>query len=203
MVNLNVGTFFRIWSILLAYQIKVCSFHTHPPPHKWTKSCIYHCWNYISLYFSLLFQILSHHGKLSCNTDRPFSFHLHYRKASAPISLVFLIQIRQASRLTYDKSWQNRFCYVCQRPGHRHSTMSKNVIPHRPYLSELLVIFNWHLHLTFWMYILLLSLYLHMNTKKTIFCTVLKHIFLLFKKAVLLKLRTSFIPLCVILWVLS
>lgn len=32
--------------------------------------------------------------------------------------------------------------------------------PHRPYLSEFLVIFNWHLHLTFSMYFLVLSLYL-------------------------------------------
>lgn len=36
--------------------------------------------------------------------------------------------------------------------------------PHRHYLSEFLVIFNWHLHLTFSMYFLVLSLYLSSNS---------------------------------------
>lgn len=37
--------------------------------------------------------------------------------------------------------------------------------PHRPYLSEFLVIFNWHLHLTFSMYLLVLVLYLPTSSK--------------------------------------
>lgn len=101
----------------------------------------------------------------SCSADRAFSASIHIT-ARLQLQFSWYFSFRLDKHLSLCTIRADSIDPAMLAKGLVADTLlcQRMSTPHRPYLSEFLVIFNWHLHLTFSMYFLVLSLYLSSNS---------------------------------------
>lgn len=101
----------------------------------------------------------------SCNVDRAFSAFF-YTTAWLQLQFSWYFSFRLDKHLSLCTIRSDSIDPAILAKGLVADTplCQRMSTPHRPYLSEFFVIFNWHLHLTFSMYFLVLVLYLHTNS---------------------------------------
>ena len=101
----------------------------------------------------------------SCSADRAFSASIHVT-ARLQLQFSWYFSFRLDEHLSLCTIGADSIDPAMLAKGLVADTplCQRMSAPHRPYLSEFLVIFNWHLHLTFSMYFLVLSLYLSSNS---------------------------------------
>lgn len=122
------------------------------------------CISLFTLFFPYIFLYCLKHFLVtgnSCSVDRAFSAFFHIT-ARLQLQFSWYFSFRLDKHLSLCTIRADSIDPAILAKGLVADTplCQRMSTPHRPYLSEFLVIFNWHLHLTFSMHLLVLVLYL-------------------------------------------